>query len=214
MNKKHTAADGLSRRKATLDEMKKKAKEGDIDNFIDAQLDSFWASPLPHASVSLESEQSLGLNFLVSCLQFSVQHIIGHFNLSYFPFFSSQFIYLTSILPVTTRSKSKKKRKKTSSSNVPKRNDLALTSRGVDKSMESDEYCSSHNKQMNEQELLFVDDDLAPNNSCTWLFISQLTITPDNDNLILEPSYSKSSQCITFYLTTFQKSTGLTAKEF
>ena len=38
--KKHTAANGLSRRGATPDKMKEEAKEEDIDDFIDAQLDS------------------------------------------------------------------------------------------------------------------------------------------------------------------------------
>ena len=80
--------------------------------------------------------------------------------------------------------------------------------------MESDEDCPSNNKQMDKQELLFVDDNPAPNNPYTWLFVSQLTTTPNNDNLILKLGYSKSFQCIALYLTTLQKPTRLTAKKF
>lgn len=38
--KKHTATDRLSRRVATYQEMKEEAEEEDIDDFIDAQLES------------------------------------------------------------------------------------------------------------------------------------------------------------------------------
>ena len=99
-------------------------------------------------------------------------------------------------------------------SDIPKRDDLALASRKLDKSMESDEYCPSSDKQINKQEFLFVDDNPAPNNLYTWLSVSQSTTTPDNDNLILEPGYSKFSQRIALYLITLQKLTQLTAKKF
>ena len=129
-------------------------------------------------------------------------------------FFSFWSIYPTSVLPATLHSKSKKKRRNKSSSDIPERDDLVPAPRKVDKSMESDEDCPSNKKQINKQELLFINDNPAPNNPCTQLSVSQLITIFDDNNLILEPGYNKSSQHIALYLTILQKSTELTAKEF
>ena len=44
--KKHTATNGLSRRGATPEEMEQEAKKEDIDNFIEAQLETSKLFPL------------------------------------------------------------------------------------------------------------------------------------------------------------------------
>ena len=58
--KKHTAANGLSRRGATPEEMEQEAEEENIDDFIEAQLESLQVVPPPdHDSFSSDiSERS------------------------------------------------------------------------------------------------------------------------------------------------------------
>ena len=50
--KKHTAADGLSRRPATEDELREQELEEDIDDFVDARLDCVRVEPYFEAAVS------------------------------------------------------------------------------------------------------------------------------------------------------------------
>ena len=82
---------------------------------------------------------------------------------------------------------------------------MALAPLGLGKTMESNKgkyFFGNKQMEINKQEPLFLDKS------------THLHASSDNNNSILEPGYSKSSQCIALYLSTLQKPSCMTAKEY
>lgn len=126
------------------------------------------------------------------------------------------FTHSAFVSPATTCSKGKKKGTSSNLQRLPERGVLTPALHSLDKTMESNKNRSQNNERMetDEQESLFIDENNpAPNNPCTWSSPTQLLASSDDtDDSILELGYSKSFQCIALYLTTLQKTTGLTTK--
>ena len=212
--KKHTVADGLSRRGVIPVEMKKQAKEKNIDDFIDTQLNFLWVSLLPrcasfssliHKYTSAPIARLLPFwpaNHPKHCFNYIFQSNSSNqdSSFSFFSIFIPPFLLLSPAIIIAAATICFKTKKRKSRADLPRVQEK--------KNNKSNKWVKIDGKNIEgiipSSPTIFIPETTAPNSLSTDLAYK----------LVLKSKYGESLNCIAIYLTMLQKLLGVTQKEF